>query len=696
MAKFMRDRWKTWAVCVALALGTLLLYSPSLTFDFINWDDSTYITTNDQLQGGLCWHGLVWSLQTSYGGHWLPLLWLSYMLDYQLHGLNPAGYHAFNFLLHAANAVLLFLILKGMTGTFWRSGMVAALFAWHPTHVESVAWIAERKDVLSTLFWMLTMLAYLNYARKGGAARYALVLILFGLGLMAKPMLVTLPFVLLLLDWWPLRRLQTAASPAPSAKPVRRLLLEKTPLFLMAAACSVLTAMLQKRAGAVSSLAAVPMAARLVNALVSYAQYIEKTIWPVGLYAIYPLQRMWQWREVVGALVCLGGISVLVIRLRRSSPYLLVGWLWFLGALVPVIGLVQVGIQAMADRYTYIPSIGLYIMICWGAYDWLRFASVTLNSKIIDSQWVAGGLGFAVVAASAIVTNRQLQYWADSGTVFSRALAAGPDNRVARASLGLFFYQQKRYPEAIRTLREDLQAFPGDPLGHAFLGEVYSSTGKADAAAAEFRAALRLRPGLVTARKGLISILLQKRLSGEAAAECAIALKYDPDNARLHCAMGEALLLQGRLDEAAAQLAEALRLYPQFAEAHYQLATVLSNQHKTAEAIAQYQAALALEPSMPDALNNLAWILATDSNARIRNGGEAVRLARRACALTRNRLPLLLGTLAAAYAENAQFDEAIASAQQAHDLAVAKGLDKVAAKNAELMELYRSGRAYRE
>jgi Flp pilus assembly protein TadD len=386
----------------------------------------------------------------------------------------------------------------------------------------------------------------------------------------------------------------------------------------------------------------------------------------------------------------------MAIRLRRTCSYLLLGWLWFLGTLVPVIGLLQVGSQAMADRYSYIPSIGLYIMICWGVHDLLRLAATALKTKVLDSQWVAGSLGFTALAACAVITSRQLQYWADSGTVFSHVLAVGSDNPIARSSLGLFLCQQSKFPEAIRVLREDTRLFPRDPMGHAFLGDALAKTSEADAAAAEYRAALRLRPSEINARHGLISILLQKKMPEEAEAECAIGLQYEADDARLHCLMGKALIMQGRLDEAAAQLGETLRLYPQFAEAHDQMAAVLSSQHKTSEAIAQYRAALALDPDMPAALNDLAWILATDSHAEIRNGREAVRLARHACDLTRNTLPLMLGTLAAAYAENAQFDDAIASAQKAHDLAVAKGLDKVAAKNAELMELYRSGRAYRE
>jgi hypothetical protein len=298
----MRKDRRTLVICAALALGTLLLYAPALGFGFISLDDPIYVVNNSHLRGGPGWRGLAWCFQTGLGGCWVPLVWLSYMLDYQLHGLNLAGYHAGNILLHTANAVLLFLILKRMTGAFWRSAMVAALFAWHPVHIESVAWITERKDVLSTLFWMLTIWAYLNYAAKGGAGRYCLVLTWFAFGLMAKPMVVTLPFVLLLLDWWPLGCFQSE-TPAGTANPVdrsypaktrRRLILEKTPMLLLAAGFGLMTILLQSRSGAATALARLPLLPRLQNAVVSYCLYIEKILWPVNLSVLYPL-RAWPW-----------------------------------------------------------------------------------------------------------------------------------------------------------------------------------------------------------------------------------------------------------------------------------------------------------------------------------------------------------------------------------------------------------------
>jgi protein O-mannosyl-transferase len=684
----MREGRRTVVICAVLALGTLLLYAPVLSFDFINWDDPQYVIGNFHLHDGLGWRGLSWCFRTTYGGgNWMPLVWLSFMLDYQFRVLNPAAYHASNVLLHMANAVLLFLVLKKMTGTQWRSAMVAALFAWHPVHVESVAWIAERKDVLSTLFWMLTIWAYLGYVGKRSLIRYCLVLFLFVLGLMAKPMLVTLPFVLLVLDWWPLRRFQsTTAAPANAW---RQLILEKTPMFLLAAGSSLLTVILQSRGGAIPSLAQVPLQSRLLNAVVSYCRYIEKTIWPVDLSVIYPLRNAWSWTEIVAAIFFLAAISDVAFRFRKRCPYLMMGWLWFLGTLVPVIGIVQVGAQGMADRYTYIPSIGLFIMICWGAFD-------LVNSWAGMPKWAPAALSMATLAACGLVTSKQLQYWRDSGTLFSHALEVDPNSRVAMASYGLFLYEKGALPAAIRELRKDVEIFPQDPMGHAFLGDALYSAGEADAAVVEFRAALKSKPSLIEARSDLASILLDKNLPEEAAAECATALHYDPENAGIHYLMGKALGVQGRLDEARQELSEALRLNPQLSDAHYQLALGLAMQHKTTEAIAHYQMALSLQPSMTDALNNLAWILATDSHAEIRNGTEAVRLARRACVLTSDKVPLMLGTLAAACAEAGDFDEAVVDAQKAHDLAMAQGSKEVAEKNMELLKLFRSRHAYHE
>jgi protein O-mannosyl-transferase len=704
--KTLREKWRTIVVCAALALGTLILYAPVLNFDFVNFDDPHYVIDNFHLRGGLGWHGLAWSFKMGYDSNWIPLVWLSYMLDYQCYALNPAGYHASNVLLHTANAVLLFLILKRMTGAFWRSAMVAALFAWHPAHVESVAWISERKDVLSTLFWMLTIWAYLNYAGKGGAGRYFLVLLLFALGLMAKSMLVTLPFVLWLLDGWPLRRFQSktpARKTTPPdltcpAKTPRQLILEKAPMLLLAAGCSLLTVVMQNRAGTIAVAAQFPLASRLQNALVSYCLYMEKLIWPVNLSFIYLLRTAWPWGGVVAAIVVLAAISTGAVCLRKRCPYLMLGWLWYLGTLVPVIGLVQVGTQGMADRYTYIPSIGLFIMICWGVFDLVQFGARVLDQQILKNrnQWVPGGFCLATLVLCGLATSNQLQYWRDGGALCSRAIALDPNNFLARVSYGVYLLNRGLVLEARLEFQKAVQISPQYSLARAFHGVVLRRVGELDAAAAELRIAVELNPADIAAQTALGAVFLDQNLPAEAAAKFALALHNEPDDPNTHYLMGKALAMQGRLDEAGEQFSEALRLQPQLPDAHYQLGVVLSMQHKTTEAVAHYRMALNLQSAMLDALNNLAWILATDPHAEIRNGAEAVRLARRACALTQDSRPLLLGTLAAAYAEAGQFDEAIASAQKAHDLAVAQGRSRVAAKNLELLELFRSHHAYHE
>jgi cytochrome c-type biogenesis protein CcmH/NrfG len=391
-------------------------------------------------------------------------------------------------------------------------------------------------------------------------------------------------------------------------------------------------------------------------------------------------------------------ISHVAIRFRKGFPYLMLGWLWYLGTLVPVIGLVQVGAQSMADRYNYIPSIGLFIMICWGAHDLTQTAVRVLNNQYLQThdQWVPGTLCLATLVMCGLAASNQLQCWRDGGTLFRHAIAVDPDNFVARGTYGIFLYEHGSLPEAILELRKTVQIMPQFPRGHALLGKVLYSAGQRDAAAAELRIALQLRPGEVDAHNDLGSILMDQNLPGEAAAEFASALQYEPDNPATLCLLGRALVMQGRLDEAREQFSKALRLNPWNADAHYQLARALAMQHEPTEAIAQYWMALRLQPAMPDALNNLAWILATDPDAEIRKGFEAVKLARRACILTRNADPLTIGTLAAGYAEIGDFDAAIAYAQKAHDLAVAQGRNEMAAKNAEMLELYRSHHPYHQ
>ena len=652
-----QDQRRTVFLCLALALGTALVYWPATSFDFIYFDDPPYVSTNPHLSHGWSWRELGWCFQAGYAANWHPLTWMSHMLDCQFFGLKPGGPHAVNLLLHAANSMLLFLVLNRLTNAQWRSAMVAALFAWHPLHVESVAWIAERKDVLSTLFWLLTIWAYCDYVKKHGARRYFLTLVLFIFGLMAKPMVVTLPFVLMLIDWWPLKRWERTPS-SPKVSP-RRLVVEKLPFVLLAVGSCVMTVIAQHRGGAISTFARVPMAERLVNSSVDYLRYVLKLLWPVDLSVIYPLLAYWT-----------------------------VGWFWYLGTLVPVIGLVQVGSQSMADRYTYIPSIGFFILIVWGVYDFTR--------RWRFHQLGLGVAAAAVLAACVFLTEKQLGYWKDSGTLFRHALAVDPNNYLVHTYYGAWLREQHQLEKARLECEKAVQIQPAYALGHVFLSGILLLEGKSAEGIAEIRTALSYEPDLISARANLADLLLSDNRYDEATVEYNKALQYQPDEPKLHYSLARVLAMQKKYDQACAEFETALRLDPYYTDAHYELAVTLSMQHKTAEAIAEYRVALKLQPNFSDALNNLAWILAANPDPQLRNGPEAVQLAEHSCALTRNTQALKIGTLAAAYAEAGRFSNAVASAQLARSVALAHGETNVAAANQQLQKLYQAGQPYHE
>jgi Tfp pilus assembly protein PilF len=650
--------------------------------------------------------GVLWSFNVGYADNWHPLTWLSHTLDCQLFGLSPGGHHATNVLLHAFSAMLLFLVLHRMTKTFWRAALVAALFAWHPLRVESVAWVSERKDVLSGVFWMLTMWAYVRYAEeckmqnvhhveRGKKCKiyYALALFLFVLGLMAKPMLVTLPFVLLLLDWWPLHRISFGPGTAgpegpisPPAKSARFLLTEKIPFFFLSLVSCVLTLAAQR--GAIESLARIPLSFRLMDAARAYYKYIEKTIWPSKLAVIYPMNLHGMGWDVVWACLFVAVLSATAFRLRNSRPYWLAGWLWYLGTLVPVLNLVHIGSQAMADRYTYIPSIGLLLILCWDVHD--------LSAAWPFRRLLLGVLGAAAVAACLVATRTQLQYWKNGGALFSHAIEVTPRNIVALVNDAAYLREHKQPEEARLRCEEALRIFPNYAGAHFILGAVFAGEGKLDEAAAELETALRLDSSRHAAHAVLGAVELARNMPAQAQQHFTAALTYDPANPDVRAGLGKALAMQGRLDEASAQFVEALRFAPQNLDTRYQLAVILARQRKAREAIAQYEFLLRLQPDYSDVLNNLAWLLATDPRPEFRDGNKAVGLAARACSLTHHQQPAPLQTLSAACAEAGRFDEAIAAARQAHDLALAQGKPDIAAKNVELLELYRARQPYRE
>jgi tetratricopeptide (TPR) repeat protein len=598
-------------VCLLLVAATLAVYWQVQNYDFIRWDDTQYVTENPYVQAGLSGKGFIWAFTTNHASNWHPLTWLSHMLDCQLYGLNPAGHHLTNVFLHTVNVLLLFWILSRMTGTLWRSGFVAALFAIHPLHVESVAWVAERKDVLSTPFWLLTMWAYVRYVDRPGIKTYLVVLFTFTLGLMAKPMLVTLPCVLLLLDYWPLTRVQVGQLDGSLSAPVQppsgsskakpqalRLLWEKAPLFALAAISSLVTFLVQKGGGAVRDLEIYPVTIRIANALVSYVKYIGKMIWPRDLAVLYPHPGeslpLWQ---AVGAGLLLLMVSFAVIRAAKRYPYLTVGWLWYLGTLVPVIGLVQVGQQAMADRYTYVPLIGLFIMIAWGVYELLSKVS---HRRIL----LATGAG-VLITALMICTWKQVRLWQDSITLFEHTLSITSNNYSMHHNLANVLRESGKIDEAIAHYSKALEINPNHARAHNNLGIALAQKGRLDDAAYHHSQAIRINPDNVEAYHNLGLILARQRKLDDAIVYFSKALELDPDSADVHTGMGTVLLFQGKLEEATVYFTKALELNPDHAEAHNHYGVVLAHQGRLDDAIIHFSQAVRINPSYKRAKDNL-------------------------------------------------------------------------------------------
>jgi Tfp pilus assembly protein PilF len=464
-------------IYAALVVVTIAAFEPARLNGFIGFDDDVYVTENTHVLAGITLKSVLWAFTTPYASNWHPLTWLSHMLDCELFGLNPLGHHLTNLLFHIANTLLLFWVLKRMTGAIWQSAFVAAAFALHPQHVESVAWVAERKDLLSGFFWMLTIAAYIRYAERPCVGGYLLVVLAFCLGLMAKPMVVTLPFVLLLLDYWPLERFQW--------KKLCLLVCEKIPLFLLAAVSSLITFVVQQRTGAMVQAENLPSYVRVANALVSYISYITKMIYPTGLAVFYPhpLRSPPLWQPLICLFIMLI-VSIAVIYLARR--YLLVGWLWYLGTLVPVIGLVQVGGQAMADRYTYIPLIGIFMMVAWGLPE--------LLSKWRYRRFVFSAASVLVFAILLLCTRRQIRLWQNDFTLFSHAIAVTENNATMHNNLGVAFQAQGKFDEAIAHYRQALKIYPDYANAHNNLALALQSEGRIDEAINHYLCSLRLGP----------------------------------------------------------------------------------------------------------------------------------------------------------------------------------------------------------
>jgi len=661
-------------VYLALALGTITVFWQVCNFEFVVYDDNFYITDNQHVLTGLTTDNIVWAFTTGHAANWHPLTWLSLMLDCQLFGPNPGWMHLMNLILHLANTLLVFAILKKMTDSVWPSAFVAAAFALHPMHVESVAWIAERKDVLSTLFWLLTLAAYVGYVRRSTVFRYIVTLLVFAMGLLVKPMLVTLPFVFLLLDYWPLKRFSIADVRLPieknpklkikklefaqsSAEPrsFGYLILEKLPLFILSAVSSVITFLVQ---GTGAFINVVPLGDRIANAFLAYSIYIGKMFWPQNLAVIYPFDAgaLTLWRIAFCFLLLLV-ISVLVIRFGRKCPYLPVGWFWFVGTLVPVIGLVQVGLQSLADRYTYIPYIGLFVMIAWGLPELLSKWSYRKIALDISAVVMLTALG--------ICTHRQVSYWNNSGNLFSHALDVTQNNYLAHFNLADDLRKHGKTTLAMEHLTKALQIMPNYADAILALGCALDDQGKAAQAVEYFQKIIQLKPGSVHAAYAYYNI-------------------------------GTILQKQGRLTDAVAGFTMAVQIRPDFAEARYNCANVLVLQGRLNEALDQFREILRLMPNWSEPMNNIAWLMAAHPEIKNRDVNEAVRLARRACEITNYSSPFQLGTLAAAYASAGRFSDAVDTAHKALSLADTTGQPQFKDALRYHLTFYTQGKPYIE
>ena len=727
-------------LCLLLALATAAVFWPVARFDFVNYDDSDYVTANAHVQSGLKWANVRWAFTTGHASNWHPLTWLSHSLDCQLFGQSAGAHHLASAGFHLANTLLLFLVLRQMTGALWRSALVAALFALHPLHVESVAWVSERKDVLSGFFFLLTLWAYSAYVSSVGgrgagekseilppsgtkseipqsgtkpeirspdsatahrgpraadyglqttqralsishlpssishlpsAIFYLLALLLFALGLMSKPMLVTLPFVLLLLDYWPLGRVSGVrcqvseeagrARPHASAplnhptNPVRRpslaqalrLVLEKLPFLALSAASSVITFVVQRKGGAVST--SLSAGERIANALVSYLRYIGKMFWPVELSVLYPHPGHWPTWHVAASACALVAVSFAVVALARSRQYLAVGWLWFCGMLIPAIGLVQVGIQSMADRYTYLPLIGLFIMLVWGLGELGVIRTEPADSSTppkpvpaeqskIDRNVLTVAATFlkpclAVLAilsvvACAVLTGFQLQHWRNSEALFQHAVRVTKNNYLAYNNLGFYLSGKGKVAEAMENYRKSLEINPAYEDAHNNLGYALAGQKKYAEAIGHYEVALRIRPKHVEVHNNLGNALAEIGKVDEAIVHYLFVLQQKPDHADAHNNLGIALAMQGKLDEAMIHFQAAIRFKPNYASAHSNLGNALAAQHKLDEAIKEYQESLRLKPDDAQAHNNLGNALAESGKPEEANGHylEAIRL----------------------------------------------------------------------
>ena len=681
MSKAAASIWKNIGLCILLAALVWLVFGQTLRHQFVNFDDGTYVYKNPDVIRGITGQGLKQAFTHVVAANWHPVTMLSHMLDCQLFGVAPGGHHFTNVFLHATATILLFLVVWAMTQARWRSAFIAAVFAVHPLHVESVAWIAERKDVLSAIFFMLTIGAYVQFVRRPSRVRYLMMSLCFVLGLMTKPMLVTLPFVLLLLDYWPLNRLSRSTTEPAGAERRRResprgltnreasqsigkLVLEKSPLFVLAAASSLVTIFSQYHT--INRIKTVSLGGRIANAFVSLMIYLGQTVWPHDLAAFYPHPEkslpLWQ-AGLSFALFAFAGFAA--FALRKKAPYVLTGWFWYVGMLVPVIGIVQVGIQAHADRYMYLPQIGLSFIFAW--------TIANLVARLRRRELVSSALSIAVLVPLTWCAWVQTSYWRDSESLWTHALAVAPDNQNAREHLSNAYLDKGRIDDAIAQGRQAIALQPESANAQATLGAALARGGKGDEAISHLRTALEWNPKITRAHYNLANVLLQKGEVDEAIENYEAELKIQSTFAEGHNNLASALFRKGKLEEAQAHLRSALELNPSYAEARNNFAIALSQKGQMREAISQWEKALKIQPDNLEAEFNLAWVYATFPDASIRNGSRALELAQRALQLSDGKNARIWRLAAAAYAEAGEFPLAIKAAENALALAQAAG-----------------------
>jgi tetratricopeptide (TPR) repeat protein len=801
-----------------LVAAIVVVYAQLRSHDAIHFDDNVLVTQNAAVQSGISWRGIQWALATPILGIWHPLTTLSHMLDCELFGMDMGMHHVTSLVLHIANTVLLLWLLHQITGAIWRPGLVAALFALHPLNVESVAWIAERKNVLSTLFWLLTTASYVEWVKRPSGFRYGLTLVLFALGLMAKPMLVTLPCTLLLLDYWPLGRWRGTKSDGVTQLSFGQLALEKLPFFAVTALASYLTYALQQDVVA-AAVRSIPIHLRAAGAALSYVAYLRDAFWPSNLAMLYPIEGWLDGRQLLVSAAVLGGVTAVALIARTRAPYLLVGWLFYLGTLVPVIGIVHVGSQTRADRYVYVPLIGVFVMIAWSLG-----ACVERRQHI---RTAVVGAALVTIAVLGAVTMRQAARWKDSITLFEHTLSVTENNLVVHNALGVALGDAGRHEEAIKeftealrlrpdsipmleslgiayasagrmedaakTLREVIAREPTSYQTHASLGLVLAQLGQNDEAIEHFRLAVQMNPESAEAHAGLGALLVSLGRNEEALPHLRIALERNPNFAQTHTNLGlvlvsrgsfdgaiesfqaslaidpaqprvlgylgSAYMGQGKVDDAIARFTEALRLDPSDVEAemrladalanrgqfetaiahyeqalarrpenvalHYNLGVMLARQGRAAEALRQYEECVRLEPNHAlalyqlgraaaaageirraielyraalktspgdtETLMSLAWIFATHDDAAVRSGPEAVLLATRASERLGGQHIGALATLAAALAEDGQFEEAAKTVDRALNLARMSGQRDHVATLEESLRKYKAG-----